>query len=64
MGSAINLTMEDVALLKQLKAAGDVGRTIRADNMRLALDHLAKGGYVVARPTGLDLVYYRITQRG
>jgi hypothetical protein len=56
--------MEDVALLKQQKAAGDVGRTIRADNMRLALDHLAKGGYVVARPTGLDLVYYRITQRG
>ena len=56
--------MEDEALLKQLKAEGDVGRTIRPDNMRLALDHLAKGGYVVARPTGLDLVYYRITQRG
>ena len=60
----MNLTMEDVALLKQLKAAGDVGRTIRAYNMRLALDRLVKGGYVVARPTGLDLVYYRITQRG
>jgi hypothetical protein len=60
----MNLTLEDVALLKQLKAAGEGGRTIRAYNMRLALDRLAKGGYVVARPTGLDLVHYRITGRG
>jgi len=60
----MNLTLEEVALLKQLKAAGEGGRTIRAYNMRLALDRLAKGGYVVARPTGLDLVHYRITERG
>jgi DNA-binding PadR family transcriptional regulator len=60
----MNLTLEDVALLKQLKAAGEGGRTIRAYNMRLALDRLAKGGYVVARPTGLDQVHYRITERG
>ena len=33
----MNLTLEDVALLKQLKAAGEGGRTIRACNMRLAL---------------------------
>src|SRR6516225_8129737 len=45
----MNLTLEEVALLKQLKAAGEGGRTIRAYNMRLALDRLAKGGYVVAR---------------
>jgi hypothetical protein len=38
----MNLTIEDVALLKQLKAAGDVGRTIRAYNTRLVLDRLAK----------------------
>jgi hypothetical protein len=60
----LNLTREDVALLKQLKAAGDGGRTIRAYNTRLTLDRLAKGGYVVARPIGLDLVHYRITGRG
>jgi len=60
----MNLTLEDVALLKQLKAPGNNGRTIRAYNTRLALDRLAKGGYVVARPTGLDLVHYRITGVG
>ena len=49
---------------KQLKAAAEGGRIIRAYNMRLALDRLAKGGYVVARPTGIDLVRYRITERG
>jgi DNA-binding PadR family transcriptional regulator len=59
-----NLTLEDMALLKQLKAAGDGGRTIRPYNMRLALARLPKNGYVVARPTGLDLVHYRITGRG
>ena len=60
----MNLTLEEVALLKQLKAAGEGGRTIRAYNVRLALDRLAKGGYLVARPTGIDLVHYRITGRG
>ena len=60
----MNLTLEELALLKQLKAAGESGRTIRAYNMRLALDRLAKRGYVVARPTGLDRVHYRITGRG
>jgi DNA-binding PadR family transcriptional regulator len=60
----MNLTLEDVALLKQLKAAGESGRTIREYNMRIALDRLAKSGYVVARPTGPDLIHYRITGRG
>jgi hypothetical protein len=58
------LSQADIDLLKQLKAAGDQGRTIRAFNTRLVLDRLAKGGYVLARPTGLDLVQYRITRRG
>jgi hypothetical protein len=62
--TSMNVTLEDVALLKQLKAAGESGRTIRAYNMRLALDRLAKSGYVVARPTGIDLVHYRITGGG
>jgi hypothetical protein len=60
----MNLTLEDVAFLKQLKAAGNNGRTIRAYDTRLVLDRLAASGYVVARPTGLDLVYYRITRLG
>jgi len=60
----MNLTLDDVALLKQLKAAGESGRTVRVYNVRLALDRLAKGGYVIARPTCLDLVHYRITGRG
>jgi hypothetical protein len=58
------LSQADIALLKELKAAGEHGRTIRTYSTRLVLDRLAKGGYVVARPTGLDLVQYRITQRG
>ena len=63
--STMNLTPEDVVLLKQLNAAGEGERTIHAYNMRLALDRLAKGGYVVARPTGIiDLVHYRITGWG
>jgi hypothetical protein len=60
----MSLTPEEVALLKQLKGAGDGGRTIRTYNTRLALDRLAKSGYVVARPTGLDLVHYRISGQG
>jgi hypothetical protein len=60
----MNLTLDDVALLKRLKAAGGSGRTIRAYDIRLALDRLAQAGYVVSRPTGLDLVHYRITSRG
>ena len=58
------LSQADIGLLKELKAAGERGRTVRAFNMRLVLDRMAKGGFVVARPIGLELVQYRITQRG
>jgi hypothetical protein len=58
------VTMEELALLKQLKAAGERGRTVRSYDTRLALDRLAKGVYVVAHPIGLELVQYRITARG
>jgi DNA-binding MarR family transcriptional regulator len=60
----MNLTLEEVAMLKELKAAGASGRTVRPYDTGLALDRLAKDGYVVARPSGLDLVHYRITTRG
>jgi hypothetical protein len=51
-------------LLKQLKAAGERGRAIQASHIRVALDRLARGGFVVGRPMGGELVNYRITQRG
>jgi hypothetical protein len=56
------LTREDLNLLKQLKAAGERGRTTETLEI---LERLAKGGYVVRRATsGGALVNYRITQRG
>jgi hypothetical protein len=57
------LTREDLELLKRLQAAGERGRSIPEFDTRIALQRLARGGYVVAR-TGLELVNYRITQRG
>jgi hypothetical protein len=58
------LTREDLDLLKQLKAAGDLGRNVSGLSSRVILDRLARGGFVVARPIGTDSVQYRITQRG
>ena len=55
------LSAIDIGLLKELKAAGAHGRTIRTFRIRVALDRLAKDGYVVAHPTGLEMVHYRIT---
>ena len=49
------LTGQDLDFLKQLRAAGERGRTVQTSSIRVALDRLAKGGFVVARPTGLDL---------
>ena len=58
------LSEQDLDFLKQLRAAGERGRTVQASSIRVALDRLAKGGFVLARPTGRELVTYRITQRG
>jgi len=55
---------QDLHLLKQLKAAGERGRAIQAPHIRVMLDRLARGGFVVGRPMGGELVNYRITQRG
>jgi len=60
----MTLTSKDLQLLKQLQAAGDLGRNIHENNTRILLDRLVKGGYVVSRPTGVESVQYRITQRG
>ena len=53
-----------VELLKQLKGAGELGRTIRAFDTRVRLERLVRAGYVADQSTGLDLVHYRITKRG
>ena len=58
------LTLGDLELLKQLRAAGERGRNVRELNIRATLDRLVKGGYLVGRPIDRDSVRYRITQRG
>jgi hypothetical protein len=58
------LTQGDLELLKQLRAAGARGPNVRELNIRVSLDRLVKGGYLVGRPIGAELVQYRITQRG
>jgi hypothetical protein len=58
------LTMGDLKLLKELRAAGNLGRDVRDLNIQINLDRLVKGGYVVGRPKDAVSVQYRITQRG
>jgi hypothetical protein len=58
------LSPADIELLRELKVAGERGRTIRTFTTRLVLDRLAKDGYVAAHSTGLEMVHYRITRRG
>ena len=55
------LMENELDLLKQLKGAGERGRTIQEFATRVALQRLARGGYVIARPAGRDLLNY---QRG
>ena len=61
--SHVILTRADLDLLKQLNAAGERGRTIQKFSTRIALQRLAKGGYVIPRVGGRELVNYRIMQR-
>jgi DNA-binding transcriptional regulator PaaX len=58
------LTLGDVDLLKQLRGAGASGRNVSELNIRVTLDRLVKGGYLVGRPVDRYSVQYRITQRG
>ncbi len=58
------LTHEDLEFLKQLRGAGERGRIIRGCDAGIALLRLVKGGYVIDRTTGRDLIQYRITRRG
>ena len=58
------LARADLEVLKQLMGAGERGRNVRELRARVTLDRLAKGGFVVAGPIGVEAVQYRITQRG
>jgi hypothetical protein len=58
------LTQEDLGFLKQLRAAGERGRTIRGYDAGVVLLRLVKGGYIIDRTTGRNLIEYRITRRG
>jgi hypothetical protein len=58
------LMENELDLLKQLKGAGERGRTIRTFDTRLRLKRSVKAGYVASESTGLDLVHYRITKHG
>jgi hypothetical protein len=60
----MTLTGKDLQLLKQLQAAGGLGRDVRETDTRALLDRLAKGQYVTARPVGVETVRYWITSRG
>jgi hypothetical protein len=44
------LTLGDLELLKQLRGAGGLARNVSELNIRLTLDRLVKGGYLVGRP--------------
>jgi DNA-binding PadR family transcriptional regulator len=57
----VPLTTEEIAMLKQLEAAGDRGRTISAPNPPAGLRRLVNAGYVAI---SRDVVLYRITDRG
>jgi hypothetical protein len=57
------LTLGDLELLKQLRGAGGLGRNVRELKIRVTLDRLVKGGYLVGRPIDQRSVQYRITQR-
>jgi hypothetical protein len=62
---ATSLTEDEIGLLKQLKAAGEHGRTRRALNSDAALARLIKEGYVIARTAKVDLMlFYLLTDRG
>jgi DNA-binding PadR family transcriptional regulator len=58
------LTLGDLDILKQLRGAGARRRNVHELNIRVTLDRLVKGGYLVGRPVDQYWVQYRITQRG
>jgi hypothetical protein len=54
----------DQEFLKQLRGAGERGRTIRTRDTEAALLRLVKRGYVIDRTAGRDFIQFRITRRG
>ena len=48
------LARADLEVLKQLMGTGERGRNVSELGPRVTLDRLAKGGFVVARPIGVE----------
>ena len=59
---AINLTKNEIGLLKELKAAGERGRQMRRDGN--GLERLVKAHFVKVRPASAEAVVYFITPLG
>jgi hypothetical protein len=63
-GMAIHLSESEIRLLKELKGAGEHGRSLSGVASRAALARLVKASYVAERAVSLDAVMYTITAMG
>jgi hypothetical protein len=61
---AIQLSDPEIRLLKELKGAGERGRSLSVAAPRAGLARLLKASYVVERAVSLDAVMYIITAMG
>jgi hypothetical protein len=60
----VNLTRNEIDLLKALKAAGEKGRLVSRTSGDEGVDRLVRANYVKVRSTATESVMYFITQLG
>jgi DNA-binding transcriptional regulator PaaX len=60
----MELTIDEIAALDELAAAGTRGRTSSGLKSRAGLSRLVKAGYVLEESASLDTVVYVITDLG
>jgi hypothetical protein len=60
----VELSFQEIDILKQLEAAGKRGRTMSEAVSREAMDRLVKFGLVTNHAPSVDTVLYLITDRG
>jgi hypothetical protein len=60
----INLTTGEIAVLKELLAAGERGRTCSGLKARSGFSRLVKAGYVLEQAASMDALAYVITKVG
>jgi hypothetical protein len=61
---AIHLSESEIRLLKELRGAGEHGRSLSGAASRTGLARLVKASYVAERAVSLDAVMYTITAMG